>query len=110
VSGTAEFTGYDLSLHSRRIENLRGLLRKVLPDIQLDPAGGRPWCGLRPMSPDGVPFIGQSPLSNLWLNCGHGHLGWTLAAGSAQLLADMMQGKHPAIDPSPYAFKRRVLS
>ena len=109
VAGTAEFTGYDLSLDSRRVENLRRLLREILPEAQFDATAVRPWCGLRPTSADGVPVIGASPFSNLWLNCGHGHLGWTMAAGSAQLLVDIMHAKRPAIDPAPYAAARDVL-
>ncbi len=106
VAGTAEFTGYDLSLPEARIANLVKLVRHVLPESPLDPAKAKPWCGLRPMAVDGVPIIGPTPIGNLWLNTGHGHLGWTMAAGSAQLLSDLMTGGSPRVDPGAYALAR----
>jgi D-amino-acid dehydrogenase len=106
VAGTAEFIGYDLTLPAARIRNLLRLPQRVLPQAGLDPAIARPWCGLRPMSADGVPIIGGTPIPNLLVNSGHGHLGWTMAAGSGQLLADLMSGASPAIDPDAYALSR----
>jgi D-amino-acid dehydrogenase len=61
---------------------------------------------LRPLSADGVPFIGPTQLTGLYVNAGHGQLGWTLAAGSARLLADLIQGRRPALDPGPYRVDR----
>jgi D-amino-acid dehydrogenase len=55
------------------------------------------WTGLRPMTPDGTPIVGRTALSNLFLNTGHGTLGWTMSCGSAQMLADLMSAKRPAI-------------
>ena len=109
VAGTAEFAGYDTSLSPARIENLFSLLLNIYPGFapHLDRAQAQPWAGLRPMSADGVPFIGRLRYQNLYLNTGHGHLGWTLAAGSARLLADLMADKTPEIDPAPYAADRR---
>lgn len=78
----------------------------TLLEARFDPVAARPWCGLRPMSADGVPIIGPTPISNLLVSTGHGHLGWTLAAGSAQLLADLMCETSPAIDPTPFALRR----
>jgi D-amino-acid dehydrogenase len=106
VVGTAEFAGYDKTLNGNRIQNLTKLLRGVLPHLQIDPLTAKPWCGLRPMSADGVPVIGRTHIPNLMVNTGHGHLGWTMAAGSARLLADLMAGDSPAIDPTPFAFSR----
>jgi D-amino-acid dehydrogenase len=106
VVGTAEFAGYDLSIDAARIDNLKKLLRGLLPHVQLDPAAARAWCGLRPMSVDGVPIIGATTVPNLFVNTGHGHLGWTMAAGSGQLFADLLSGTPPAIDPAPYAWAR----
>jgi D-amino-acid dehydrogenase len=103
IAGTAEFAGYNLDIRPERISNLLKLLKTVLPEFDLDPEGAKPWCGLRPMSVDGVPSIGSTPIENLFLNTGHGHLGWTLAAASAQLLVDIVSGKAPSIDPKPYA-------
>lgn len=106
VAGTAEFTGYDLSLTESRIQNLLKLVRQVLPAGGFERSQARPWCGLRPMSVDGVPIIGPTPIGNLWLNTGHGHLGWTLAAGSGQLLSDLMAGGSPGVNPGDYALAR----
>lgn len=106
VAGTAEFTGYDQSPNARRIGNLTGLLRKVLPKLSINAAAAKPWCGLRAMSADGVPIIGPTPIEDLWVNTGHGHLGWTMAVGSAHLLADLMCGCAPTPDPAPFALSR----
>lgn len=106
AAGTAEFAGYDLSLPAARVENLMRLMQQVLPRAAFDPAAAKPWCGLRAMSVDGVPVIGATSIGNLFVNTGHGHLGWTMAAGSAQLLADLMSEVSPALDPAPYAFAR----
>jgi D-amino-acid dehydrogenase len=106
VAGTAEFAGYDLSLPQPRIQNLLSLLGEILPQVAFDPAAAKPWCGLRPMSADGVPIIGATSIANLWLNTGHGHLGWTMAAGSGQLLADLMSQNTSAVDPAPFALAR----
>ncbi|MEP6221450.1 FAD-dependent oxidoreductase, partial [Marinobacter sp.] len=56
------------------------------------------WCGLRPMTPDSVPVIGKTPISNLFMNTGHGTLGWTMSQGSARLVADVINNKTPDID------------
>ena len=56
------------------------------------------WCGLRPMTPDGPPLVGQSELSNLYLNTGHGTLGWTHSCGSGRAIADIVSGRKPEID------------
>jgi D-amino-acid dehydrogenase len=106
VVGTAEFAGFDRTLPPARIKNHLMLLQNVLPQARIDPSSAKSWCGLRPMSADGVPIIGPTPLSNLLVNTGHGHLGWTMAAGSAQLLVDLMSGDSPSIDPAPYNLKR----
>jgi D-amino-acid dehydrogenase len=108
VAGTAEFAGYDRTLNPDRIRYLLKLLEKVLPQAHFDPATAKPWCGLRAMSVDGVPIIGPTPVSNLLVNTGHGHLGWTMAAGSAQLLADLVSGDFPSIDPALFALERFV--
>jgi D-amino-acid dehydrogenase len=81
-------------------------VKDVLPRAPIDIATVKPWCGLRALSADGVPVIGATPLSNLWLNTGHGHLGWTMTAGSAHLLSDLVCDRRPAIDPAPYALAR----
>jgi D-amino-acid dehydrogenase len=103
AAGTAEFAGFDLSPNPNRIRNLRRLLQDVLPEGTYDPTSARPWWGLRAMSADGVPIIGATPLSNLVINSGHGHLGWTMAAGSGRLVADLILGEATGIDPAPFA-------
>jgi D-amino-acid dehydrogenase len=106
VVGTAEFAGYDLTMRPDRIRNLLRLLREVLPGESFDPETGRAWCGLRPMCVDGVPVIGFTSIPNLLVNTGHGHLGWTMAAGSARVLVDLLSGELPSIDPTPYSLAR----
>jgi D-amino-acid dehydrogenase len=106
IAGTAEFTGYDLAPSPARIRYLLGLLKEVLPRTSFEPGAARPWCGLRAMSADGVPIIGPTRISNLLVNTGHGHLGWTLAAGSAQLLTDVICGDSPSVDAALYALAR----
>jgi D-amino-acid dehydrogenase len=102
VAGTAEFTGYDTSLNMRRCAAIARRTRQLLPQLShLDDAVL--WSGLRPATPGNVPLIGRSRLNNLYLNTGHGTLGWTLACGSGQLLADIVGGGETALDPAPYA-------
>lgn len=96
VGGMAEVAGFDLSLDPRR----RATLEKVVNDLY--PQGGdlsraEFWTGLRPATPDGTPVVGATPYSNLFLNTGHGTLGWTMAAGSGRYLADLMAGRKPQI-------------
>ena len=96
VGGTAEITGYNLNLRADR----RATLEFSVSD--LFPAGGDVskaefWTGLRPMTPDGTPVVGPTPYRNLFLNTGHGTLGWTMACGSGQFIADVVSGKRPAI-------------
>jgi D-amino-acid dehydrogenase len=106
AAGTAEFAGYDRTLNDARVRNLVTFLQELLPQAQWNAAESLPWCGLRPSSPDGVAIIGPTPVANLWINSGQGHLGWTLAAGSAQLFTDLLSGDAPAIDPQPYSLAR----
>ena len=112
VGGMAELCGYDLSLDPRR----RATLELVTADLY--PHGGdlaraEFWTGLRPATPDGTPVVGATPLSNLYLNTGHGTLGWTMACGSGRYLADLMSSRLPQIsgeglDISRYAPRHRA--
>lgn len=97
VAGTAEFNGYNLDLNAQRCAALLKRTRMLFPDLKIlgDPLF---WCGLRPATPSNVPLIGRSPIERLWLNTGHGTLGWTLSCGSAALLADLLDGKVPVVD------------
>lgn len=108
VAGTAEFAGYDTTLQPARVANLVRLLRRLYPDVMRDvrDADVVAWTGLRPMCADGVPLIGATRVPNLFLNTGHGHLGWTLAAGSGRVAADAVLGRAPALDASRYALAR----
>jgi D-amino-acid dehydrogenase len=106
VAGTAEFAGYDLTLPKARIRNLMSLVGRILPWEQFDPAAAQPWCGLRAMTSDGVPIISTTPLQNLLVSTGHGHLGWTMAAGSGHLIADLICGGPAGIDPAAYSMTR----
>ena len=95
VGGMAELAGFDLSLNPRRRATLEKVTRELFPGGDLGQA--QFWTGLRPMTPDGTPLVGATPLRGLYLNTGHGTLGWTMACGSAQLLADVISGRQPAI-------------
>lgn len=97
VGGTAELAGYDLALPPERRTPLLHSLLDLFPGAgDLERASF--WCGLRPMTPDGVPIIGAARYANLFLNTGHGTLGWTLSCGSARLLADTICGRKTEID------------
>ena len=97
VGGMAEVSGYDLSLPQRRRETLELVVRSLYPDGG-ELAAAEFWTGLRPSTPDGPPVVGATKFRNLWLNTGHGTLGWTMACGSARYLADLLDGRPPAID------------
>ena len=97
VGGTAELVGYDTTLRPGRRRTLEYVVSDLYPDGG-DVARAEFWCGLRPMTPDGPPIIGPTSYPNLWLNCGHGTLGWTMSCGSGRVLADLVSGKAPAID------------
>lgn len=106
VAGTAEFNGYDLSLNPARCEALVARMRALFPQLA-SATELEFWAGLRPATPSNVPLIGElaaSRFKGLWLNTGHGTLGWTLACGSAQLLANLIARRDPGIDPVPYRF------
>lgn len=97
AAGTAELTGYDLTLRPERLATLRHVLHDLFPTAA-DSAGGEAWTGLRPMTPDNPPVIGATEYKNLFLNTGHGTLGWTMACGSGRLLADILSSRKPDID------------
>ncbi|MCX8086806.1 MAG: D-amino acid dehydrogenase, partial [Rhodocyclaceae bacterium] len=102
VAGTAEFAGYDTTLRPERIVPILRRVQQIFPRLAFDEANIERWTGLRPATPGNVPLIGRSHYSNLWLNTGHGTLGWTMAVGSGKLLADLVVGRQPDIDPAPY--------
>ncbi|WP_313523977.1 D-amino acid dehydrogenase [Stutzerimonas kunmingensis] len=96
VGGMAEIAGHDLSLNPRRRETLEMVVGDLYPQGG-DPSDAVFWTGLRPATPDGTPIIGATPYRNLFLNTGHGTLGWTMACGSGRVLADLLVSKRPQI-------------
>jgi D-amino-acid dehydrogenase len=105
VAGTAELAGYDTTASEARAANLVGLLERVFPRFAAATRGvdRQVWTGLRPTSADGVPLIGATGTANLWLNTGHGHVGWTMAAASGRLISDIMLGRAPILPARDYA-------
>jgi D-amino-acid dehydrogenase len=105
VGGMAELRGFDLQLDPRRRETLDLCLNNLFPGAGY--AGkGTFWTGLRPMTPDGTPLVGRTPLRNLFLNTGHGTLGWTMACGSARVLTDVLSGRTPEIRANDLSVER----
>lgn len=105
VGGLAEIAGFDLSLNDRRRATLSMSVNDLFRGAG-DTAKAQFWCGLRPMTPDGTPIVGATPIPNLYLNTGHGTLGWTMSAGSGQVLADLISGKTPAIKSDDLGYAR----
>lgn len=105
MGGTAEFAGWDTTLNERRARNILATAATIFPGLadQAERAGVTYWTGLRPVSPDGSPFIGATPVPGVYVNAGHGPLGWTLACGSGKLVADIVVGASPEVDPAPYS-------
>ena len=107
VGGMAELAGFDLSLNPRRRETLEMVLNSLFPNGG-DISKSQFWTGLRPMTPDGTPIIGKASevYNNVWLNTGHGTLGWTMACGSAQVLADLVANQQPEIHSDDLGLSR----
>ncbi|KWF29639.1 D-amino acid dehydrogenase [Burkholderia pseudomultivorans] len=105
VGGMAEIVGFDKNLRAARRETLEMCVNDLFPGGG-DTSKATFWTGLRPMTPDGTPIVGRTPVSNLFLNTGHGTLGWTMSCGSGQLLADLISGKKPAIQADDLSVHR----
>jgi D-amino-acid dehydrogenase len=105
VGGTAEIAGFSTSLRASRRETLEHSVRDLFPRGG-DIAAASFWTGLRPMTPDGTPIIGATPIANLFTNTGHGTLGWTMACGSGRLLADIVSGRQPEIEAHDLGLSR----
>lgn len=105
VGGTAELAGYSRRLREPRRRTLVHSLTDLFPGGG-DLSQARFWTGLRPMTPDGPPVIGPTSLANLWLNTGHGTLGWTMSCGSGALLADLISNRRPNIEYEDLALSR----
>ena len=98
VGGTAQLSGYDLGLTASRRDTLDFVVSDCFPQGG-DLSRAEFWTGLRPMTPDGTPIVGPSGrYRNLYLSTGHGTLGWTMAAGTGRVMADLMSGRQPEID------------
>ena len=105
VGGTAELAGYSRRLRPSRRATLEYVVTDLFPGSG-DVAKATFWTGLRPMTPDGTPVIGPCPYPNLFLATGHGTLGWTMSAGTGQVLADVVSGRKPAIDLAGLTYAR----
>jgi D-amino-acid dehydrogenase len=109
VAGTAEFAGYDTSVNARRCQVIARRTFEIFPalarheDIEY-------WAGLRPATPSNVPLVGATRFANLYLNTGHGTLGWTMACGTGRLLSDIVSGRTPEVDPEPYQARGSLLA
>ena len=99
ISGSAEITGYDATPAPARAEAIIANVSYTFPAIRrhFDINRARVWAGLRPVTPAGTPIIGRTRIDGLWINAGHGHLGWTLACGSGRVAADLIDGRDPGI-------------
>ena len=98
LAATAEFAGFDRTFRASDFTVLFTTANELFPGA-FDQAKAELWAGLRPMMPNSVPVIGKARYANLYLNTGHGHVGWTMASGSGKLLADLVAGRKPEIDP-----------
>ena len=97
LTSTAEFSGYDRSHRPRDFRAMLRLGRALFPGVA-DYDQPDYWAGLRPMTPEGTPFLGPARYDNLYLNTGHGHIGWTMSCGSAKVTADLIAGRAPGVD------------
>ena len=105
VGGTAELVGFSRRLRAPRRRTLEHSVHDLFPDGG-DLGQAKFWTGLRPMTPDGTPIVGPTPLSNLFTNTGHGTLGWTMSCGSARVLADLISERAPDIEADDLAIGR----
>ncbi len=97
IAGTAELNGYDTSINQVRCDAIVKRVMQLFPEAG-DASKATFWAGLRPATPDNVPYIGPTKYPNLFLNTGHGTLGWTFACGSGRILADAVGGRRPELD------------
>ncbi|MGV1872089.1 MULTISPECIES: D-amino acid dehydrogenase [Agrobacterium] len=105
VGGMAEIAGFNKDLPAKRQATLTHSIEDLFGGAA-DQSQAKFWCGLRPMTPDGTPVIGATRYSNLYLNTGHGTLGWTMACGSARVLSDLISGNRPEIETADLAISR----
>ncbi|MER9133934.1 D-amino acid dehydrogenase [Mesorhizobium sp. M0768] len=104
MTSTAEFTGFDRTFKPRDFNSILNTGKDLFPGA-FDESKAELWAGLRPMMPNSVPVIGRARYDNLYLDTGHGHLGWTMACGSGKFLADVVAGRKPEIDPQGLLYR-----
>ena len=104
MSSFALFEGHDDSYDHKKAAQIVKWSKPMLPEGFLSPEEThKKWCCFRPLTPDDLPVVGKvEPLSNLYINSGHGSKGWTTGVGTSKLLSDIMSGRAPDIDPSPF--------
>jgi D-amino-acid dehydrogenase len=107
VGGMAELSGYNTRLAETRRETLAFCVNELFPGAG-DTGQASFWTGMRPMTPDGTPVLGRSRLPNLFVNSGHGTLGWTMACGCGRVIADLISGETPEIDMADLGPERYV--
>ncbi|MFM0731620.1 D-amino acid dehydrogenase [Paraburkholderia sediminicola] len=107
IAGMVEIAGMHVAQRERRIALLKRHAQEIFPDAG-DYAVAETWCGHRPATPDSKPLLGATPYRNLWLNTGHGALGFTLACGSARVIADAIAGRTPPLELGAYAWQREA--
>lgn len=105
AAGTAELADFNDDMPKARLATIADSVTSLFPEGG-DMSSVEYWTGFRPATPDGTPIIGATPYKNLWLNTGHGTLGWTMGAGSGKLIADLISGNEPEIDNSGLAYSR----
>ena len=104
ISSSAVFDGFNTSHQPQDFQGILGLAKEIFPDVA-NYSAAKCWAGLRPMTPSSLPILGLSPMQNLYLNVGHGNLGWTMACGTGKIVADLIVNKKPEVDISPFLFK-----
>src|SRR5262249_24352420 len=97
VTATAEFAGFDKSHHPTDFRHMLGAIQDLLPNAANYKKPSY-WSGLRPMTPEGTPRFGTGRFKNVYFNTGHGHIGWTMSAGSARIATDLLAGRKTEID------------
>lgn len=105
VSGSAEVADYDTTPSPARCQAIVNNVISVFPDFArcVDPRTAKYWAGVRPVTPSGRPILGRSPVANLFIAAGHGHLGWTMGCGSGEIMAAMVTGDRATIDTTGFA-------
>jgi len=108
IAGLADFAGHHRAIPPARMDLLLASARKLLPTLaeNFTPARGRLWAGLRPVTPDGCPLLGETCVRGIYLNAGHGPMGWTMACGSAEMIAGLIEGRTPRLEAADYRLDR----